>query len=347
MKRVSYTKIAEAAGVSVSTVSRVVNNAPGISEQTRNHVLAVMQQLQYYPRQFAGGDHSRPSRLISLVITELDENIFQNPFFIMAIKGANACARERHYHVMVSFFRNGSEQYEYLQELVSANWTDGAVLFSVEREDPSIELLLEQGFPFSVIGRPASSGEVLWTDNDNFQAMYRVVGELIDHGHRRIAFLGGDWNKTYTLDRWEGYRAALRSRNIEENPALSPKPPVGIAGEELGAEETGYRIMRRILQEEQPDAVTAADDFLAFGALRALEEAGLQETALVGYNNSVRGMFQRPSLSSVDIHPERLGYEAARLLIDSLQDGPPQPAHQIVDASVVHRETSRFRGAVQ
>jgi DNA-binding LacI/PurR family transcriptional regulator len=272
----------------------------------------------------------------------LDANIFQNPFFIMAIKGANACAREHHYHVMVSFFRNGKEQYEYLQELVDANWTDGAVLFSVEREDPSIELLREAQFPFSVIGRPTSAGEVLWTDNDNFQAMYQVVGELIDHGHRRIAFIGGDWNKTYTRDRWEGYRLALRSRNIEASPHLYPESELEEGGIS-SAEETGYRRMQAVLEREQPDAAVAADDFLAFGALRALEERGLHDTALVGYNNSVRGKFQRPSLSSVDIHPEKLGYEAARLVIESLQDGPPQPAHQIVDTTIVHRETSRFR----
>jgi DNA-binding LacI/PurR family transcriptional regulator len=345
MKKVSFTQIAEAAGVSVSTVSRVVNNAPGIAQRTREHVLGVMRELQYYPRQFAGGAHSRPSRLISLVITELDANIFQNPFFIMAIKGANACARERHYHVMVSFFRDGTEQYEYLQELVEANWTDGAVLFTVEREDPSIELLRDSDFPFSVIGRPGNYGDVLWTDNDNFKAMYQVVGDLVDHGYRRIAFIGGDWKKNYTLDRWEGYRQALRSRNIEAAPQLAPGPREDTERHGLNAEETGYRRMQQILEVEAPEAVVAADDFLAFGALQVLEEAGLHETALVGYNNSVRGRFQRPSLSSVDIHPEQLGYEAARLLIDSLQDGPPQPAHQIVDASVVHRQTSRFADA--
>jgi LacI family transcriptional regulator len=344
MKKVSFTQIAEAANVSISTVSRVINNAAGISEETRNHVLEVMRELQYYPRQFTVGSSSRPSRLISLVITELDENIFQNPFFIMAIKGANACAHERHFHVMVSFFRNGAEQYEYLQELVHANWTDGTILFTVDKKDPSVEFLEENRFPFSIIGRPPASEDVLWTDNDNFHAIYRVVSELLDHGRKKIAFIGCDWNKNYTIDRYEGYRQALRSRNIEELPQLCPQEDSRSdeADRELSAEEQGYRRMSRILEQESPDAVVATDDFLAFGAMRALEERGLEQTAVVGFNNSVRGAYQRPSLSSVDIHPERLGYEAARLLIDSIQDELSPPSHQIVEATVIHRETSRF-----
>lgn len=351
MKKVSLTDIAQAAGVSISTVSRIVNNSAGIAEKTRAHVLQVMREKGYHPRHFSGGASSRPSRLITLVITEHEANIFENPFFIMAMKGANACARDRHFHVMVSFCESENEQYEYLQELVTANWTDGVVLFSVEQQDPSIEYLREKEFPFSVIGRPDRPSETLWVDNDNFQAIYTLVSDLIDRGARNIAFIGTKWSRRYTLDRYEGYLQALRSRGIEVSEKLcSPRTETDEGDKTPSSEELGYLYMRDILIAEQPDAVVATDDFLAFGALRALAESGQiaaskspgSHTAIpvYGFNNSIRGRYQHPSLASVDIHPEQLGYHATRLLINCIQDSNGETSHQIVDTSVIHRETS-------
>lgn len=346
MKKVSLTDIAQAAGVSISTVSRIVNNSAGIAEKTRTHVLEVMREKGYHPRHFSGGESSRPSRLITLVITEHEANIFENPFFIMAMKGANACARERHFHVMVSFCENESEQYEYLQELVTANWTDGVVLFSVEQKDPSIDFLREKEFPFSVIGRPDQPAETLWVDNDNFQAIYTLVSELIDRGLRNIAFIGTKWSRRYTLDRYEGYLQALRSRGIDVSTQLcSPRPEAEEMEKTPSSEELGYTYMRDILQTARPDAVVATDDFLAFGALRALAESGQlpgghNAIPVYGFNNSIRGRYQHPSLASVDIHPEQLGYHGTRLLIECIQDSNGEPMHQIVDTSVIHRETS-------
>ncbi|HKK65118.1 MAG TPA: LacI family DNA-binding transcriptional regulator [Clostridia bacterium] len=340
MKKVSLTDIALAAGVSISTVSRIVNNSAGIAEKTRNHVLQIMREQGYHPRHFSGGVGSRPSRMVTLVITEHEANIFENPFFIMAMKGANACARERHFHVMVSFCESEGEQYNYLEELVSANWTDGVVLFSVEQQDPSIEYLRGKEFPFSVIGRPDKPSETLWVDNDNFQAIYTLVSDLIDRGCRSIAFIGTKWSRRYTLDRYEGYLQALRSRGIEIQKQLcSPRTEAGEADKSQSSEELGYLYTDEILRAEQPDAVVATDDFLAFGALRALSEADIQNIPVYGFNNSIRGRYQHPSLASVDIHPEQLGYQATRVLIDSIQDSRSEAAHQIVDTSVIHRST--------
>lgn len=349
MKKVSLTDIAQAAGVSISTVSRIVNNSAGIAEKTRNHVLQVMKERGYHPRHFSGGANSRPSRLITLVITEHEANIFENPFFIMAIKGANACAREQQFHVMVSFCESEGEQYEYLQELVSANWTDGVVLFSVEQQDPSIKYLREKDFPFSVIGRPDKPSETLWVDNDNFQAIYTLVSDLIDRGFRNIAFIGTKWSRRYTLDRYEGYLQALRSRGLETRESLCSHRPEAEAdsGESNktpsstpSSEELGFLYMQEILKRDTPDAVVATDDFLAFGALRALSDTPSAGIPLYGFNNSIRGRYQHPSLASVDIHPEQLGYHATRLLIENIQDTTGGPIHQIVDTSVIHRATS-------
>ncbi len=344
MKKLSLSDIAEASGVSISTVSRVINNVPGIADSTRDHVLQVMKQLNYHPKQFVDGRNTRPSRLITLVITEYEANIFENPFFIMAIKGANACARDRHYHMMVSFCVDEKEQLSYLQELVPANWTDGVLLFAVEQDDPSIDFLQEQGFPFSMIGRPANTSELLWVDNDNFHAIYTVVSELIDHGKRKIAFIGSKWSRRYTLDRYEGYRQALYSRGLTADPNLcSSRDEDAVKKSNISDEELGYQYMLDILDKDVPDAVVAIDDFFAFGVLKAIQERGLSGISVVGFNNSIRSRYQRPLLSSVDINPEELGYQATKILIDALQDKKGEPNHRIVDTTIIHRETTGLK----
>ncbi|MCF7944375.1 MAG: LacI family transcriptional regulator [Spirochaetia bacterium] len=341
MKKVSLSDIAKASGVSISTVSRIINNSPGIAEKTRNHVLDVMKDLNYHPKHLADGKNARPSRLVTLVIAEHEENVFENPFFIMAIKGAHACVRDRHYHMMVSFCRDEHEQLSYLQELVPANWTDGVLLFSVEQNDPSIEYLQGHAFPFSMIGKPEDTARTLWVDNDNFQAIYQVVSSLVDSGKRSIAFIGTKWHRKYTIDRYEGFKQALRSRGIDSKKELcSPCDEDKERNTNLSAEDLGYQYMMDILEQEKPDAVIAIDDFLAFGVMKALKEKNLEHVSVIGFNNSVRARYQHPSLSSVDIHPEELGYQAAELLIDSLQNTAAEARHKIVDTTIIHRETS-------
>jgi DNA-binding LacI/PurR family transcriptional regulator len=97
--------------------------------------------------------------------------------------------------------------------------------------------------------------------------------------------------------------------------------------------------MKEILRQVIPEAVVATDDFLAFGSLQALQEQELSQVPVYGFNNSIRARYQRPSLASVDIHPEELGYHAARLLIESIQNPQLEAKHQIVATSLIHRET--------
>lgn len=338
MKRVSLTRIAREAGVSVSTVSRVVNDAPGIAPKTRQAVYSVMERLQYQPRLLTHSGATRPARIITLILTDVDENVFENPFFLFAMKGANSCARERGYHIMVSFCTDTDDQLSYLHSVVPGRPTDGLVLFSIEREDRSVRYLQEQKLPFCVIGRPAESEQVLWVDNDNFQAMYRAVTDLIDRGCRRIAFISSDWSRTYTRDRYGGYCQALRQRGIE--PSDEYYEPHTSETVSQSAEHLGYVRMNRMLSRVRPDAVVGTDDLVAFGAQQALIDAGIEDVSVLGVNNSPRARFRMPTLSSIEIHPEQLGYAAAELLIDSLNATVKPPAHRIVDATIIHREST-------
>ncbi len=316
--------------MSVSTVSRIVNGEPGIADATREHVRTVMHRLGY---------HARPERVLLLLLTDPGGNVFRNDFFLRTVRGANRCAVEHDYHLMVSFCTDGDDQAAFLGSLVPGWISEGVILTSIEQSDRSVEYLASNNVPFCVIGRPEDTSRLLWVDNDNFQAMYNAVGDLIDRGNRRIAFIGADWSHTYAGDRYDGYRQALRRRGIDPDPALC-EPQDGRGDEHRPAEALGYERAKRVLSRAEPDAIVATDDILALGVLRALREAGTEHIAVLGVNNLPSGGRETPTLSSIETNAETLGYSAAELLIDAVEGRISAPAHRIVETELIHREST-------
>jgi len=338
--KVSMQKIAELAGVSVSTVSRVINNNPRISEETRNLVLKVMKEFNYHPKSITSNLGARPTRTIGLIMTDKADDIFENPFFIKAMKGASYYAQQQGYHLMNTFCKTEKEELEAARNYVTSNWADGVVLFTVRQHDSVINFLKAKNYPFAVIGRPDSPEDVLWVDNDNFQAMYQLVSDLIDQGHTSIGFIGGKATFRVATDRFEGYKQALKNRGLNYDEKLISFIATFEDNQHISSEDRGYQETLRILSRSQPDAIVAIDDFWAFGAVDAIKEKGLENISVVGFNNCTRGMYQTPTLTSIDINPEQLGHYAAKLLIDYLHTGKKLPNHYIVDTSIVSRETT-------
>ncbi|HUX13087.1 MAG TPA: substrate-binding domain-containing protein, partial [Spirochaetia bacterium] len=118
-------------------------------------------------------------------------------------------------------------------------------------------------------------------------------------------------------------------------------PAVGVPAP--NSDWLGYAAMNTILDAGKPDAVVATDDLLAFGVLRAADERGFTDIAVAGFNNSVRAAYQRPALTSVEIRPEELGYQAAHLLIASLAGDPQASNHRVIETSVIHRDITLLR----
>ena len=255
------------------------------------------------------------------------------------MRGISIHAQEHGYFLMYAFSQSEEEEIQFLQRYVNSRWVEGIILLAVREQDHCIEYLGREGSPFAVVGRPENPQGILWVDNDNFRAAYDAVNLLMDGGARRVAFVGGPPSFTVTVDRRAGYEQALRNRGFEPDPAL-----VSLA--EDFTEEQGYRGMMRILDASartdgapSPDGVLATDDLLAFGAGRALGDRGCS-AALIGFNNTARGGYQHPTLTSVDINPGELGRRVAELLIDRLEGVESSADHYVVPTRLVERETT-------
>lgn len=338
--KVTIKEVARSAGVSPSTVSRVLHDSPRISEETKQRVVDAMEKLHFHPSAVARSLASRATRTIGLVLPNDPGDLFENTFFIRAMRGISIYAQEHGYFIMYSFSQSEDLEVEFIKNYLNSKWVDGVILFTTRQDDRCIAYLRTRGSPFVVIGRPEETRDTYWVDNDNFQAMYNVVNYLVMQGHKRIAFVGGPLAYNVTRNRLAGYRQALENRGLECDPAL-------IAEGDAFTEEAGYEGMSRILagtESAAPDAVAATDDLLAFGALRAVAERGV-EVAVVGFNNTPRAMYQSPTLTSVDINPDELGVRACQLLIDVLEGREPTTNHFVVETRLVERDSTRIRAS--
>ncbi|MDD2534813.1 MAG: LacI family DNA-binding transcriptional regulator [Eubacteriales bacterium] len=325
--------VARLAGVSTSTVSRVLANHPAISEETAVRVRDAMQKLKYQPNQIARSLSNRATHTIALIMPDPASYPLMNPFFVNAIRGVTTFARKHGYYLLLTYPENHDEL-TIIKDLVGSRRIDGIILTSVKKDDAIMTYLEEYEHPYVVIGHPYEDQKTLWVDNDNYGIVYKITKRLIEQGHRKIAFLGGADDYRVTTDRRQGYLDALRDHNIPIDEKIIYR--------EWFSESIAAEITRKILDYCMPDAVIATDDTLALGVERTLsEQHHAHDVAVIGFNNTQVAQYVRPSLSSVEINAELLGFYAAKLLITRLQGKPQHTNHLLIEAEFIERESSR------
>ena len=325
--------VARRAGVSASTVTRVIQGSDRISEATKERVRRAMRDLQYRPHAVARSLAVRSTRTLGLVLPNDPSDLFLNAFFIQAMRGLSIYVQQRGYQLMYAFSRDEQVEVQFIRDYVDSNWIDGVILLTTRRDDQCIAFLESRRFPYVVIGRPDDPNGTYWVDNDNRGTTALIVERLAEQGHRTIAFLGGPMEFTVTRERLAGYRHALAARGLETTEDL-------IGSASSFTEEAGYRCALDLLDRRPIDALVTTDDVLAFGALRSTADRGRVDVAVTGFNNTVRGQYQAPTLTTVDISPEELGERAGRLLIDLLSGDVPETNHYIVPATLLERQST-------
>lgn len=331
---VNIKDVAKMAGVSPSTVSRVIADSPKISEETKVKVREAMEALNYHPNAIARSLANKSTRTLGLILPNTDEDLFVNPFFIQVMRGISLYAQKKGYYIMYTYSDDEEEEVKFIKNLINSKWVDGFILTTARRDDKCISYLKEHEHPFVVIGKPENVENILWVDNDNFHAMYTVVNKLIQKGLRDIAFIGGPLEMNVTRNRMEGYLRALENCGIEVDQTL--------IRETNFSEISGYEAMKAILESHKPTAVVTTDDLIAFGANKAIKELAGSSISVVGFNNTPMAAYQTPSLTSVDINGEELGYFAAKLLINKLENRKEKVRSYIVETKLIERDSTNF-----
>lgn len=333
---VGYTleDIARMAGVSRSTVSRVLNNHPNVRPEVRERVWAVIHQVGYQPHAAARSLATNRSNVIGLIIPEAVSTLFTDPFFSVLIRGITDACYQHNYFLMLALFSNPSQGQDLFRRLLHSHSVDGIIVASTRLEDPLVEHLLEGKVPFVCIGRHPDP-RVSYVDADNVTGARMAVEYLLRKGHTRVATITGPLNMAVGQDRLEGYRQALRGRHLPVEEALIVEGDFTEAG--------GMAAMRRLLAlEDPPTAVFTASDTMAIGALKVIREAGWrvpQDITVVGFDDLPQVAYLDPPLTTVRQPIAQLGEMAVHLLVDAITYGVRHPQRVVLPVELIVRGT--------
>lgn len=266
--RVTIKDVAKLAEVSPSTVTRVVQNKSSISEETKKRVRKAMKDLNYHPNLNARSLVSSYTQVIGLVLPDDSDIFYQNPFFPSVFRGIAQAASEHHYAIQIATGKDEQERMEAISQMVMGKRVDGLIFLYAQENDPLVQLVSEEQFPFLILGKSLSPFIPL-VDNDNIQAGYDAANYFIQKNCQNIAFLGGNKKLFVTQDRYQGYQEALAEHGL---PLQSQN--VAFASEFL--EDKGYHFIKRLLKQNASlDAIITTDALLAEGVCDYLDQQQL------------------------------------------------------------------------
>jgi DNA-binding LacI/PurR family transcriptional regulator len=334
---VTIKDVAKLANVAPSTVSRVIANNPRISEQTKIKVREAMKYLGYHPNVIARSLANRSSHSIGIIMPSSAEKALLNPFFPEVIRGISTKSYEKKFALYLSTGITEQEIHEETIGMVQGRRVDGIILLYSRVDDKLMTYLLEQNFPFTVIGKPYKNADkISHIDNDNYKAAMDLTQYLIQQGHKRIAFIGGSLNLVVTTDRLLGYEKALCLSNL-------PLIKDYVVHEEFLKEGGRDAVSSLLSLKERPTALVVADDIMALGVLSVLSEKGIDvpgDISVVSFNNVMIAELLNPSLTSVDINIFRLGYEAANCLLEIIENHTKPKERIIIPHKIIKRQSS-------
>lgn len=338
-------ELAQLAGVSRSTVSRVINGDRWVSDAARARVEEVIRQHDFHPNSSARGLASRKTRIIGLLIPNQTSTIFGDPFFAHLIQGVAEACNEADHNLMLLMNTSadptaGNRLY---RRAIQGRHLDGIIIASNLVDDPIVAQLQADAFPFVLVGRHPHR-EVNFVDVDNRSAARDAVAHLLDHGYRRVAVITGPANMIGAIDRYAGYVTALSEAGIMPEPDLAVHTDFTRRG--------GYRAMQSLLDRASgpPDAVFATSDTMASGALQALRDAGRrvpEDVAVIGFDGLDESTVSQPILSTVYQPIAELGREAVRILLNLVDQPAEEPVQRYLPTKLVLRRSCGCEAAAE
>ncbi|MCS0627913.1 LacI family DNA-binding transcriptional regulator [Telluria mixta] len=328
-KAASINAVAEYAGVSIATVSRVLNSSKPVNAHTRERVEAAVEALGYRANMFARSLMRGESHLLLVLMPD-----FANPFFSETVKGIESVARRQGYNIVLSGAPDTLAREGHSLDILYNRLVDGVISLANYHDLPRV-LRDVPNLPWVSCSEFNPESHVPHVSIDHEQAAVDAVQYLINRGHRRIALLGADENYAWARQRRAGYEMALRRAGLVIEPQL-----IRIArgtDYSFGMEAAGALLA----QESPPTSVFAVSDTLAIGAIKAFRRAGRrvpEDIAVVGFDNIPLSQVFEPALTTIAQPMFELGAEAANLLLERLAGGAP--GSRTLQHSLVVRESA-------
>lgn len=324
-------EVARIANVSVQTVSAVINEKPGITEETRLRVMEIVRELDYRPYWVAQSLRTRQTKTIALLISNIS-----NPVFATIASAAEDFAYGAGYSLVVYNTHDDVEREARYLRMASERWVEGLIFVAAQDNIERLNALASSGIPAVAIDRLPEryTGPVVTLDNR--EAGRLAAQHLLDLGHREIAHISGPLRLRLARERLEGFRITIQEQGL--------KVGAVVGGDGNWECEDGYLAMKKLLAAATPPtAVFCANDRMAIGAIRAAIEAGLcvpEDLSVIGLDDLEVAQYQNPPLTTVRQSFAALATRAVQLLLEIMSGREPYEMQVVLSPTLVVRHST-------
>lgn len=326
--------VAKKAGVSPSTVSRVINDHPSISAETKQRVRKIMDELGYFPNVTARNLGTQKANSVGVILPPLDSRErLGNPFYLEILTAVNEAAAEFQVTTAVASAANSSALLENVTRMHRQKQVDGFILAYSEKEDPIATYLYREKIPFTLIGRPPKrETDIVYVDNDNQLLGKQATEHLISKGHENILFVSNVNQEVVFFERYFGYQEAMMLQGLPTHPPLTM----------LQAED--YTDFPEVIKQTGATALVVIDDIFA---LRMIQLANLHDykvpddLSVISFNNSIFATLVHPYLTTIDIDISDLGRLGTQKLMEQIEQKQASGVQLVVPHHLIQRETVR------
>lgn len=328
-------EVAKVANVSITTVSRVSNGSKGVSAKTRRRVLNAIKELGYSPSAMASGLKTRISKSIGIAVPDTIGD-----FYGEVIDGIESVATENGYNLIISLNHHIIKEELKAVNFFKAKKVDGAILVTTLDDDDYVRSLIEGGFDIVLLDRAPRGLKVDTVKTDNFRGGYIATEYLLNLGHSAILLIRGLSCLDSSRERFNGYKRALKDKKIEYDSTFILNGDFTI--------DSGYTTIKKYLDEKGLNftAVFAANDQMAIGAIKALNDKGIvvpDEVSIVGFDDSYISPYILPSLTTIKQRKEEMGKVATELLLNRISSFDKEkkvPRQVTISVELIERESA-------
>ncbi len=326
--------VARRSGVSVSTVSRVLNNQPYVAEDLKQRVLEAIEELGYEPSRVAQRLRMPKSRLIGVVFSDI-----VNPFYIDVLRGIEHVVSQEGMSVMISNANADPKREEGIIRLMQLERAAGIIIAPTQEDSPAVAKIKETGLPITVIDRQMSNVQVDTVLVDNFNGSLSAIQYLIALGHTRVGVISGPLHLTTGRERYAGYLQAMSDAGIKVDSSLTRFGDY--------RQSSGYALAQDLMTSTNPPtALFVANNQMTIGALNAIHQMGRKipdDVAVIGFDDLSWAVSLNPPLSTIAQPTFEIGVNAAELLLARLRNGDRPPRTVILKTQLVVRESCGTR----
>ncbi|GAB6189365.1 LacI family DNA-binding transcriptional regulator [Marinitoga arctica] len=327
MRRISIKDVAKEAGVSISTVSRVINNSAYVKDELRIKVEKAIKKLNYKPSTIAQSLRKGKTKTIGFVIPDIT-----NPFFPNIVKGVEDYLKKEGYTLLLS---NSDQDLEMETKIINtfiSKHIDGIIFTGTGLYNPTLEKLIEKGVKIVFLDRILEGINASYVICDNQIGIYKLLEYLYDRGNKSFYFVNGDENTFSAKIRYETYIKFMKEKNIKDYYHIYTR----------FSYEAGYKFGKEI--KELPDVIIGGNDLIAYGIIDSLQEKGVkipEDVSVTGFDDILFSKHYKPSLTTVRQPIYEMGYKAAELMLKIIEGKQKQIKGIILKPQLIIRNSTK------